>query len=326
MLKDSPFTSVLGADMQSFINMKRALGFRYESEEYWLHHFDRCWTESNGDSTEVTIESISDWTAQRPSEGKTTQSIRIGALRQFLIYRNALGKASFIPHDKIRCRRHPVIHILSTEEIGELFRVIDSYFPSFPTPETARMAREYPVLFRLILSTGLRRSEAISIKVCDIDASSHTIAIYNAKGKKDRVIGTSADMAELLERYIVYLHREMPEISQWLFPSVNPENHISSGSIGMKFWEFWNKTPCCGKSIKEPSIHSLRHTFVVMRMNEWMEQGKDLELMMPYLSRHLGHKSPDETFYYYHQVYDSFKTIRRMDKLSAEVLPEARVR
>jgi hypothetical protein len=57
-----------------------------------------------------------------------------------------------------------------------------------------------------------------------------------------------------------------------------------------------------------------------------MEKGKKLELMMPYLSRHLGHKSPDETFYYYHQVYDSFRTIRQMDKLSAEVLPEVRVR
>lgn len=326
MIKNSPFTSVLGEDMQSFLDMKRSLGFRYDSEEYWLHHFDRSWTELNGDSTEVTIEAISDWITQRPNEGKTTQSIRIGAIRQFLVYRNALGKLSFIPHDKIRCQRHPVIHILSAEEISELFGIIDSYSPSRPTVETARMAKEYPVLFRLILSTGLRRSEAVSIKVRDVDAASRTIIIYNAKGRKDRIIGISADMAELLEWYIVYLRREMHEISPWLFPSVSAENHISSGALGIKFREFWKKTPCCGRSVKEPSTHSLRHTFVVMRMNEWMEQGKNLELMMPYLSRHLGHKSPDETFYYYHQVYTSFNTIRQMDKLSAEVIPEVRVR
>lgn len=326
MIKNSPFTSVLGADLQNFLDMKRSLGFRYDSEEYWLHHFDQYWIELNGDSTEVMMGSISGWMAQRPNEGKTTQSIRIGVIRQFLVYRNASGKPSFIPYDKIRCQRHPVIHILSSEEISELFRVIDSYSPSRPTAETARMAKEYPVLFRLILSTGLRRSEAVSIKVCDIDASSSTIAIYNAKGRKDRTIGVSADMAELLEQYVAYLHGEMREISQWLFPSVSPADHISSGALGIKFREFWKKTSRYGQSVKEPSIHSLRHTFVVMRMNEWMEQGKKLELMMPYLSRHLGHKSPDETFYYYHQVYDSFRTIRQMDKLSAEVLPEVRVR
>ena len=49
-------------------------------------------------------------------------------------------------------------------------------------------------------------------------------------------------------------------------------------------------------------------------------------IMLPYLSRQLGHKSPDETFYYYHQVRDSFRIIQAKDSLASMVLPEVRVR
>ena len=40
----------------------------------------------------------------------------------------------------------------------------------------------------------------------------------------------------------------------------------------------------------------------------------------------LGHKSPDETFYYYHQVLEAFSVIRNKDTVANNVIPEARVR
>jgi len=44
--------------------------------------------------------------------------------------------------------------------------------------------------------------------------------------------------------------------------------------------------------------------------------------MLPYLSRYLGHKSPDETYYYYHLVEKAFDTIREKDTVSGKVIPE----
>ena len=70
----------------------------------------------------------------------------------------------------------------------------------------------------------------------------------------------------------------------------------------------------------------LRHTFVVFRINGWMTQGLDLNVLMPYLSKFLGHKSPGETFYYYHQVLEAFRIIREKDTVAKSVIPEARVR
>lgn len=63
-----------------------------------------------------------------------------------------------------------------------------------------------------------------------------------------------------------------------------------------------------------PTVHCLRHAFVVKRMNLWMEEGVPLKEMLPFLSRYLGHQSPDETFYYYHQVAEAFRIIRDKDE------------
>lgn len=85
---------------------------------------------------------------------------------------------------------------------------------------------------------------------------------------------------------------------------------------------FWNMTPFANTCDKAPTIHSLRHTFVVNRMNEWMNEGINLSSMMPYLSKYLGHTSIEGTFYYYHQVDSAFQIVHQKDSLSDSVIPE----
>ena len=91
-------------------------------------------------------------------------------------------------------------------------------------------------------------------------------------------------------------------IPRWLFPGLNVDNHISKSSIDRKFQAFWNMTECSRKCDKKPTPHCLRHTFVVDRINLWVMNDIDINTMMPYLSKYLGHKSPDETFYYLNDV------------------------
>jgi len=57
-------------------------------------------------------------------------------------------------------------------------------------------------------------------------------------------------------------------------------------------------------------------------MNIWAEEGLDLQVMMPYLSKYLGHKSINETFYYYYLVSDAYKTIAKKDTVASAVIPE----
>ncbi len=73
---------------------------------------------------------------------------------------------------------------------------------------------------------------------------------------------------------------------------------------------------------KKPTIHCLRRTCVIKRMNSWMDEDVALHVMRPYLSSFLGHKRPMETHYYYNQVEDAFRTIERKDAVASRVIPE----
>lgn len=320
------FHSVLAPDIESFIDLKRSLGYKYNCEEYILHRFDVYWENRNGSSDVVTMEALSGWVKQLPTEGKSSQYARIHTVKQLMLFRNSLGKHSYVPMDKIKVPKRPVIHVLSEYEIQELFTKIDSFRPKRPTSETLRISKEYPVLFRLILTTGLRRSEAVSIQISELHIKERTIEIRNAKGHKERIISISEDMAFLLENYCRFIKSMVSVQDKWLFPAVNPAFHLSSGALGDRFNRFWNQTPCAANCSGKPTIHALRHTFVVIRINTWLKNGIDTSVMLPYLSRHLGHKSMNETFYYYHQVLESLDFIRQKDSISALVLPEVRIR
>ena len=320
------FNSVLGSDIDSFINQKRALGYKYNTEEYILHRFDAYWERTNGSSDSVTMESLSGWVKQLPTEGKTSQYTRIHIVKQLMAFRNSIGKPSYVPMDKIKCLKHPVVHVLSADEIQELFAEIDSFRPKRPTTETLRISKEYPVLFRLILTTGLRKSEAVSIQISELHLKERIIEIRNAKGHKERIISLSEDMALLLEKYCCYIQIMITAQNKWLFPAVNPEFHISPSALSSRFNRFWNQTSYATHCSKKPTVHSLRHTFVVIRINTWLENGIDTSVMLPYLSKDLGHKSVNETFYYYHQVLESLNLIQQKDMLSSYVLPEVRIR
>ncbi len=108
---------------------------------------------------------------------------------------------------------------------------------------------------------------------------------------------------------------------KWFFPGMNPEKPLPNTAIDTVFNRFWNKTPYADCNNK-PTVHDFRFTFVVKRMNLWAEQGLNLQVMMPYLSRYLGHKSTNETFYYYYLVNEAYITISQRDTMANDEIPE----
>jgi len=324
-MKDFIFKSVLSPYIQGLLAEKRAMGYKYDVGEYILRNFDLYWVETIGDFPRITPETLASWSKQSQTEGKPSQDQRICVVRQLSIFMNGIGIASYIPTTRMR-RARPVAHVLTTDEIHEFFRVVDNYVPSRSCRDTTRISSEYGVIFRLIMTTGLRRTEAATIRIQDINWDTNSIAVYNAKGRKDRLVYMAEDMSNLCREYLGNLRCLIGFDTCWLFPGMDPSRHISSGTLMCLFRRFWSGTSFAASCEKKPTIHSLRHSFVVIRMNTWMELGLDLNVMMQYLSKHLGHKSSNETFYYYHQVSEAFRIIRQKDTLASAVIPEVRVK
>lgn len=315
------FQSCFAPYIEKFIQEKRAAGFIYESEEWKLKHFDAFCIKESVIEPCLRRELVKKWGTLRDGEALVTCSARTSIIRQFALFLASLGIEAYIPSDFYKAEKK-VVHILSDAEIKAFFEEVDGYVPAVSIAGFYRLAAEYKVIFRLIYCCGLRISEARKLHWMDLDLKQGTLRILQSKGHKDRLIYMAEDLTELLQTYEKLLHDKYHCLSDWVFPARETEKCLSNCTIDKKFREFWALTPyaeCCDKA---PTVHCLRHTFVVKRMNLWMEEGIPLKEMLPFLSRYLGHQSPDETFYYYHQVAEAFRIIRDKDKTGKLVIPE----
>ena len=211
---------------------------------------------------------------------------------------------------------------MDDEDIQAFFQQVDAYEYRSVKKTFNRLSWEYKVMFKLIYCCGLRNSEACELEFRNIDTVHGIITIIHSKGDKDRLVYLANDLREVCDNYKKQLIYELGTEPQWFFPGNSPEKHIIKTSVDRKFNEIWNRTEKSHDCIKKPTVHCLRYGFVIKRMNQWMENDVDFKVMMPYLSHYLGHKSPKETYYYYHQVEESFRTIRRKDRIAADVIPE----
>jgi integrase len=234
------------------------------------------------------------WAIQRPTEGKNYRNQRVSFVRQLALYMRSLGQSAYIPtHFASTTVRVP--HILSQAQLKSFFAVVDAYSPP-PSPSFRRLALTYRVLFRLFYCCGMRLAEGCYLRRSCVDLQKGTIKILHSKGNKDRLVFLSDDVRTLCAEYDQAMQSVITD-REWFFPGRRLGRAVRKTSVDKKFGEFWNKTPFAGKVDKKPTVQSLRHTFVVTKMNEWMDAGVDTGVMMPYLSRYLGHSGCIETLF-----------------------------
>ena len=73
----------------------------------------------------------------------------------------------------------------------------------------------YSTLVRLLYGCGLRISEALSLKISDIDFTNNIIHVFHSKNNVSRIVCMSNSLSEVVKSYITSLN--ISEI--WLFPS-----------------------------------------------------------------------------------------------------------
>lgn len=158
---------------------------------------------------------------------------------------------------------------------------------------------KHRAILMTIYSAGLRISEAINLKICDIDSQRMQIHVVQAKGKKDRYTLLSFKLLEILREYV----REFqPKI--WLFEGA-PGTPYSDRSIQTILKSALLKT----NIKKHVTVHTLRHSFAT----HLLENGTDLR----YIQNLLGHDSSKTTEIYTHVTTKGFDKIQSpLDRLN----------
>ena len=166
--------------------------------------------------------------------------------------------------------------VLSPEEVKRIL-----------TMATSLKAR---AMLTLAYGCGLRASEVVRLRACDIDSEQMIIRVVQAKGRKDRNVMLPPEILDLLRRWWKSRPTKrdagVAPQQRWLFPGRIDHHPTTARQFGRLFKEA-AKAAGLRKAV---SLHSLRHSFAT----HLLEDGKDIRLIQALL----GHEKLDTTARY----------------------------
>ncbi len=216
---------------------------------------------------QLSFEDVRDYQLHLVARGLKASSICpiMSALRFF--YGTTLGRREAAAQIPLPRKADPLPAILSREEVARLLTAV---------PEL-----KLRTLLTTIYAAGLRISEAIGLKVGDIDSTRMAIHVHEGKGGRDRYVMLSPQLLAILRRY--WRQTRPPS---WLFPGPDPSCPITARSV---------QRACCqavetAGLDKSVTVHTLRHSFAT----HLLEQGVDIRVIQGLL----GHRQITSTTRY----------------------------
>ncbi|MCG2759993.1 MAG: site-specific integrase [Candidatus Delongbacteria bacterium] len=260
---------MMSNELSEYNRLLRLKNYSLNTINSYGHCFEKFLNNFKGKEIDkLTKEDITDFLYQEYQKGLSYgyQNQIINAIKFY--YEKVLGKNKDFYNLPRAKRPQKLPTVLSEEEVINLIS------------KTTNL--KHKCVLYLIYSAGLRISEAVRMKISDIDSSRNIISVKGSKGKKDRTTLLSQKLLTLLrEYYIKYRPKE------YLFEGESG-NQYSVKSIQNTF----NKALERSGIRKKATVHSLRHSFAT----HLLEHGTNLR----YIQELLGHESSKTTEIYTH--------------------------
>jgi site-specific recombinase XerD len=156
-------------------------------------------------------------------------------------------------------------------------------------------------------AAGLRASEAVGLKVGNIDSGRMVISVEHGKGGKDRTVMLSAQLLAILRTYW-----RLARPRHWLFPGRDEAKPIDVQVLHSAC----RSARAAAGIDKRVTVHTLRHSFAT----HLLESGTDIRIIQVLL----GHNNLSSTARYT-QVSNGLisRTTSPFDRLTLEVVPPA---
>jgi len=149
------------------------------------------------------------------------------------------------------------------------------------------------VMFQLMLNTGLRVSEIVSLRWEDVNLTSGKVMVREGKGAKDRTLwvdeGQVDELGEWKERQV----EKLGKLPKWVFSTLRAGNSGEKLTI-QQVWKTLRTYAVKAGIEKDISPHTLRHTFAT---DLYRETGK-----IRLVQKALGHADLSTTMIYTHIV------------------------
>jgi len=156
-------------------------------------------------------------------------------------------------------------------------------------------------------AAGLRASEAVRLKVGDIDSGRMLLRVEQGKGAKDRYAMLSPQLLTILRGYW-----RLARPRHWLFPGRGEDRPVDPQVLHAAC-----RSACTAAGLaKRVTVHTLRHSFAT----HLLEAGTDIRIIQALL----GHNNLSTTARYTRVADTTIRnTVSPLDRLRLEVVPPA---
>jgi site-specific recombinase XerD len=257
--------------MRLFETELRARKYSPRTIKTYLHFVRDFFRVSANFPVEQAKTALKAYIARLESQGYAASSMNLAISAITFFYAHAGGQRSLSWNGVKRPKKdHRLPSVLDK---GEVRQIIES---------AANIKQR--LLLTLLYSAGLRVSEAVTLKMTDIDFRRKLIVVRQSKGRKDRCTPLADGAAVLLREYDALQDGQ----GKWLFPGQNTGEHITIRTAQKIFEQALLRAGVP----REASVHSLRHSFAT----HLLENGTDIR----YIQELLGHNSVKTTQRYTH--------------------------
>ena len=275
------------ASVETYLAVRRAVGFTLSNTEYLLRSF----AEFAADRKETHIRTATaiDWASQAKSVAQRhTRYQTICRFAQYLRIEDSRHELPPANHFGYRKTRR-VPHIYSRDEIDGLVLAATQLRSS-----DLLLPKTYAALISLLAATGLRISEALHLLVSDI--TSNGLLIRRTKFQKTRLVPLHATAVTGLARYLT--HRQEARCG-------GDHIFVSGSGQPLVYWKVHSvfRTLLKTAGIKPsggrwPRIHELRHTLAVRALESSPTGRQRIGQHMLALATYLGHVNINATYWY----------------------------
>jgi len=279
--------------VQEYLKFKRSCGYQLEVPGKELMLFARyaALTDHQGPlTTELTVR----WAKLPKDADPIYWAKRYDIVRRFAQYRFLFDPATEIPPKGLLgpSKRRLSPHIYSDGEIAAFLQAASQL-----TPTDGLHPHTYVTLFSLLVSAGLRISEALNLSCQDADLGTGVLTIKETKFRKSRLVPVHPSTLHTLRRYSKFRDSYHPGARSKTFFLAEKGKPLNYRGVLYIFLKLRRKLGW-QEADKKPRIHDFRHTFAVRRLLKWYEEGANLDQKILALSTYLGHAQVTDTYWY----------------------------
>jgi integrase len=287
------FQSVFAPYFNSFIEMKENMGFGRIKFQTVLLEFDRFFLATGATDIHITRDQITAWSETRINDKSRTLYDKYSIMRQICHYLSHLGYECYIPRLPRQNWPSFIPYIFTHAQMESIFEASDKL--TLPNRCLTSILIAIPALIRFLYSTGVRISEALSLKNEDVDFVRRRIVLKQTKNQMERLVSINPSLLEVLCQYRAYRDKipikgvSAPKAFFFVSTVGKP---LSNGAVYRWFRTVLKECgiPYLGNH-QGPRIHDIRHTCAVHSLIKMVRDGVDIYCALPILSIFLGHKS-----------------------------------